>query len=243
MRPDDAGAEHLLFTPEELEAMAEQGRRMDADDAAFAGRANRRFLSLCPDAHRRWPGVAWVNPPEMTRHDMFGLGAGFGALRAAPEPPRFRTSSRRKAADLPGLCFYGGTDWLLASERCAEALARLQPGGVDVLPVEVQLRDGTVLPAGRFAMVDVMLRVAAYDLAASGLEVEEDEYGRRYVPRGVRRVILRDGAVAGLHLFRDEVSRIPIWASVDVRAALRRAKVTSVLYSWPDRLDGIAFHN
>ncbi|WP_439547950.1 imm11 family protein [Falsiroseomonas sp.] len=154
-------------------------------------------------------------------------------MRDAPTP-RFRTRSR-KASNLADLCEFESSWWLLASARCAAVFARLQPEAVDILPVEVQLGDGTVLPAGDYAMVDVVNILPAYDHAASGLEVVNTEYGSRYLPPDYDRIILRDEVVAGQHLFRDEVNRYRLWVSVEVRDALRKAKVTSATYSWPDR--------
>jgi hypothetical protein len=117
----------------------------------------------------------------------------------------------------------------------------MQPEAVDILPVEVELGDGTVLPAGQFNMVDIINVLPAYDLKASGLRVETDEYANRYLPRGCKRIILRDDVVAGHHLFRDRVDSIRIWVSVEVRDALRKAKVTSAAYAWPDRIDIVEF--
>jgi hypothetical protein len=113
---------------------------------------------------------------------------------------------------------------------------------VDILPVEVELGDGTVLPAGNFNMVDIINVLPAYDLQASGLWVETDEYASRYRPSDYSRIILRDEVVAGHHLFRDRVDSIRIWVSVEVRDALRKAKVTSATYAWPDRVNSSEFY-
>jgi hypothetical protein len=118
----------------------------------------------------------------------------------------------------------------------------MQPGAVDVLPVEVELGDGTVLPAGHYNMVDIINVLPAYDLQASGLRVETDEYASRYRPSDYSRIILRDDVVAGHHLFRDRIDRTRIWVSVEVRDALRKAKVTSATYAWPDRVNSSEFY-
>lgn len=217
-------------------------RQAQADDAAFAGTANRRFLRFNCNPARRWPGVEWINQPEGGRYyHLLGDGRGWRTQPMADAPtPRFRTRSR-KASNLADLCEFDSSSWLLASARCAAVFARLQPEAVDILPVEVQLGDGTVLPAGDYAMVDVVNILPAYDRAASGLEVVTDEYRSRYLPPDYDRIILRDEVLAGQHLFRDEVNRYRLWVSVEVRDALRKAKVTSAAYAWPDRFKAVEF--
>jgi len=64
---------------------------------------------------------------------------------------------------------------------------------------------------------------------------------RSYRPSDYSRIILRDEVVAGHHLFRDRIDRTRIWVSVEVRKALRKAKVTSAAYAWPDRVDFVEF--
>jgi hypothetical protein len=228
--------------PEHLKMLMEASEREQADDAAFAGTANRRFLRFNCNPERRWPDVKWINLPDGGRdYHKLGLGKGWKVppMRDAPTP-RFRTRSR-KASNLADLCEFSSSCWLLASARCTEVFARMQPDAVAILPVEVQLGDGTVLPAGDYNMVDVVNFLPAYDRAASGLEVETDEYGSRYRPYDYRRIILRDEVVTGQHLFRDEVDRIRIWVSVEVREALRKARVTSAAYAWPDRVNSVEF--
>jgi hypothetical protein len=229
------------WTAERLELMRESERQRQTDDAAFAGRANRRFLRFSIDAHRRWPGVKWVNQPDGGRHySRLGKGNGWKTFpMLGAETPRFRTKSR-KASNLADLCEFDSPFWLLTSARCTEVFARLQPEAVDILPVEVELGDGAVLPAGAYNMVDVVNILPAYDRAASGLVVEERD-GRRYLPDDFSRVILRDEVVAGAHAFRDEVDRISIWVSVELRDALRKARVTSAGYAWPDRMRMVEF--
>jgi hypothetical protein len=226
-----------FLTPEQLEGLFEHRRQHEADDAGFAGTANRRFVRLTCNPSRRWPGVEWINQPEGGRYyHLLGLGHGWQPYPMGDAPtPRFRTRSR-KASNLADLCEFSSTWWLLASARFAEVLARMQPEAVDILPVEVQLGDGTVLPAGDYAMVDVVNVLPAYDRAASGLEaMATDSYGRPYIPKGHGRIILRERVVAGHHLFRDEVDRLRLWVSIEVRDALRQAQVTSATYDWPDR--------
>jgi hypothetical protein len=235
-------AQRPLLKPELVEALFAQRREAQADDAAFAGRANRRFMCLEAIPSRQWPGVAWINQPDGGQH-YHKLGRGTG-WKLPPmcnaETPRFRTRSR-KASNLADLCYFASSFWLLASARGTEVFARMQPDAVDVLPIEVELGDGTVLPAGQFNMVDIINVLPAYDLQASGLRVETDEYANRYLPRGCKRIILRDDVVAGHHLFRDKIDRTRIWVSVEVRDALRKAKVTSAAYAWPDRVDFVEF--
>lgn len=239
---DSDRAQRPLLKPEQLKALAELDRQWRLDDAAFAARANRRFMCFEAIPSRQWPGVAWINQPDGGQH-YHKLGRGTG-WKLPPmcnaETPRFRTRSR-KASNLADLCYFASSFWLLASARCTEVFARMQPEAVDILPVEVELGDGTVLPAGQFNMVDIINVLPAYDLKASGLRVETDEYANRYLPRGCKRIILRDDVVAGHHLFRDRVDSIRIWVSVEVRDALRKAKVTSAAYAWPDRIDIVEF--
>jgi hypothetical protein len=236
-------AQRPLLKPELVEALFAQRREAQADDAAFAGRANRRFLRFNCNPSRRWPGVAWINQPDGGRH-YSKLGSGKG-WKVPPmcnaETPRFRTRSR-KASNLADLCEFDSSFWLLASARCAEVFARMQPEAVDILPVEVELGDGTVLPAGHYNMVDIINVLPAYDLQESGLWVETDEYASRYRPSDYSRIILRDEVVAGHHLFRDRVDRTRIWVSVEIREALRKAKVTSATYAWPDRVNSSEFY-
>jgi hypothetical protein len=236
-------AQRPLLKPEQLKALAELDRQWRLDDANFAARANRRFLRFNCNPERRWPGVAWINQPDGGRH-YSKLGSGRG-WKVPPmcnaETPRFRTRSR-KASNLADLCYFDSSSWLLASARCAEVFARIQPEAVDILPVEVELGDGTVLPAGHYNMVDIINVLPAYDLEASGLWVETDEYASRYRPSDYSRIILRDEVVAGHHLFRDRIDRTRIWVSVEVREALRKAKVTSATYAWPDRVNSSEFY-
>ena len=236
MAADSTGPERPPYwTAERIEWMREDQRQRDADDIAFAGSANRRFLNLAINAHRQWPGVQWINRPALG-YPLPGMGRGWGVLPMLGAPtPRFRTRSR-KASNLADFCEFSSTLWLLASARCAAVFSRLQPDAVDILPVEVELGDGTVLPAGAYAMIDVINVLPAYDVAASGLEIEDRHpYRRAYLPADFRRVILREEIVQGAHLFRDEVDPIKIWVSVEVRDALRKAGVTSAGFAWPDR--------
>ena len=239
---DSDRAQRPLLKPELVEALFAQRREAQADDAALAGHANRRFMCFEAIPSRQWPGVAWINQPDGGRHySKLGSGRGWKVPPMCDaETPRFRTRSR-KASNLADLCELASSFWLLASARCTEVFARMQPEAVDILPVEVELGDGTVLPAGHYNMVDIINVLPAYDLQASGLRVETDEYSNRYLPRGCKRIILRDDVVAGHHLFRDRVDSIRIWVSVEVRDALRKAKVTSAAYAWPDRIDIVEF--
>ena len=235
-------AQRPLLKPELVEALFAARREAQADDAKFAGSANRRFLRFNCNPERRWPGVALINQPDGGQHyHKLGRGKGWKLPPMCDAAtPRFRTRSR-KASNLADLCEFASSFWLLASARCTEVFARLQPEAVDILPVEVELGDGTVLPAGNFNMVDIINVLPAYDLQASGLWVETDEYASRYRPSGYNRIILRDDVVAGHHLFRDRVDSIRIWVSVEVRDALRKAKVKSAAYAWPDRVDFVEF--
>jgi hypothetical protein len=239
---DSDRTQRPLLKPDLVEALFAQRREAQADDAAFAGRANRRFMCFEAIPSRQWPGVAWINQPDGGQH-YHKLGRGTG-WKLPPmcnaETPRFRTRSR-KASNLADLCYFASSFWLLASARCTEVLSRMQPEAVDILPVEVELGDGTVLPAGHYNMLDIINILPAYDLEASGLRVETDEYASRYRPSSYNRIILRDDVMAGHHLFRDCVDSIRIWVSVEVRDALRKAKVTSAAYAWPDRIDIIEF--
>ena len=236
-------AQRPLLKPEQLKALAELDRQWRLDDAAFAGRANRRFLRFNCNPERRWPGVAWINQPDGGQHyHKLGRGKGWKLPPMCDAAtPRFRTRSR-KASNLADLCEFASSFWLLASARCTEVFARLQPEAVDILPVEVELGDGTVLPAGHYNMVDIINVLPAYDLQESGLWVETDEYASRYRPSDYSRIILRDEVVAGHHLFRDRVDRTRIWVSVEIREALRKAKVTSATYAWPDRVNSSEFY-
>ena len=236
-------AQRPLLKPELVEALFEQRREAQADDAAFAARANRRFLRFNCNPSRKWPGVAWINQPDGGRHySKLGSGKGWKVPPMCDAlTPRFRTRSR-KASNLADLCEFDSSFWLLASARCAEVFARIQPEAVDILPVEVELGDGTVLLAGHYNMVDIINVLPAYDLQASGLWVVTDEYASRYRPSDYSRIILRDDVVAGHHLFRDKIDRTRIWVSVEVRDALRKAKVTSATYAWPDRVNSSEFY-
>lgn len=240
---DSDRAQRPLLKPELVEALFAQRREAQADDAAFAARANRRFLRFDCNPSRKWPGVAWINQPDGGRHySKLGSGKGWKVPPMCDAlTPRFRTRSR-KASNLADLCEFASSIWLLASARCTEVFARMQPEAVDILPIEVELGDGTILPAGHYNMLDIINVLPAYDLEASGLRVETDEYASRYRPSGYNRIILRDDVVVGNHLFRDRIDRTRIWVSVEVRDALRKAKVTSATYAWPDRVNSSEFY-
>lgn len=235
MNSDGEAREGEPALPDRIARMLEMDRRFKADDAIFAGRANRRFQSLVTSSARRWPGVEWVNEPTSEIYGFLGEGRGWRAPPMFGRPvPRFRTRSK-KVTNLSDLCMFS-SGWLLASARFGNILRDFQPESVDMLPVEVELGDGTIVPAGQYNMVDVTCCVPAYDLSGSGLTVERDRWGVRYQPPDYRRIVLRDHVVGGLHLFRDEVDRLRLWVSTDVRRALEKARVKNVFYFWPDRV-------
>lgn len=204
------------------------------------------YWVLNADANYRWRGIDWVNDPQheqvidpvsgMTPYvgGLYGAGKGFGYFKGRP-PPRFRVAYT-EASKLGQATYFAGPSWIICSRSLAEFLREWQPDRIDILPIEVELKGGHIVPAGEYAFVDATLRAPAIDAEAMNLTVVTIDGlpgSRLYQPDIRRPYILRKDIPATARIFRDHVERYSIFVSDVVFKAYRKQRLSRRLY-WRD---------
>ncbi|NGM18552.1 hypothetical protein G3576_00905 [Roseomonas stagni] len=168
------------------------------------------------------PPFAWT---------FFGSGKGFDYFKDRPVP-RFRVSCS-DASKLGEATFFGGSGWIICSRSLADFLRAWQPDGIDILPIEVELKGGHIVPAGDYVFVDVTLRVPTIDAEAMNLAIIDGPTGRFYRPDVGTHFTVRKDIPDTARLFRDQHLPSLIFAADVVIQAYRRQRKWRRLY-WRD---------
>lgn len=201
------------------------------------------YWELQIDSRFHWRNRAWVNNPNddpnnglvsgfpVFAWNFFGDGKGFGFFEGKPAP-RFRVGYK-DATQLGDGCYYSGSSWLICSRRLAAFLRTLQPDGVAILPIEVELKGGEIVPAGEYVFLDVTLRVPTFDAVAMNRRIVDRDGYLSYEPDLAPPFILRKDIPPNAMLFRDTILPFRIFAAHAVREACRSEGLSRRLY-WKD---------
>lgn len=201
------------------------------------------YWVLNANANYRWRGIDWVNDPQheqvidpvsgMTPYvgGLYGAGKGFGYFKGRP-PPRFRVAYT-EASKLGQATYFAGPSWIICSRSLAEFLREWQPDGIDILPIEVELKGGHIVPAGDYVFLDATLQIPVIDAEAMNLAIVDRPGFRLYQPDIRRPYILRKDIPATARIFRDHVERYSIFVSDVVFKAYRKQRLSRRLY-WRD---------
>jgi len=229
--------------------MSDQLSLTDPGRAWLAQIRRARNITQCgywvvdANSNHTWRGIEWVNDP---RHEQvidpvsgvppfawtfFGSGKGFDYFKDRPVP-RFRVSCS-DASKLGEATFFGGSGWIICSRSLADFLRAWQPDGIDILPIEVELKGGHIVPAGDYVFVDVTLRVPTIDAEAMNLAIIDGPTGRFYRPDVGTHFTVRKDIPDTARLFRDQHLPSLIFAADVVIQAYRRQRKWRRLY-WRD---------